>query len=277
MHRRVLRCAGPNRWFLGVLLLVVGIAAAGNTQVTTLTIRHVPAASLIDTLRPLLSAEASVSAYRDKLIVNGTAADIATVRSIVKDLDRRPRRLIIEVRERAGGTVSTQGIGYGVDTGNVRLGRVPPGSEGQVHAWSAQTSGQGDSVHRVQALDGQPALIRRGRAVPVYQGYQGVLGNNAVQGFEVRYKDAIRGFYALPRVHGNAVTVEIYQQSNRALPNAQIQLQNASTVLRGRLGQWLTLGSVGGVDDGRRDGLGAHVQTRSAEDRTIELRVSAID
>ena len=48
-------------------------------------------------------------------------------------------------------------------------------------------------------------------------------------------------------------------------------------MLRGDLGQWMTLGSIGGQDFGNRDDLGLHVQTHRSQDRQIELRVIAVD
>ena len=159
----------------------------------------------------------------------------------------------------------------------VEGGQVPPGGNAQLGYGDFQTRGRNDSLHRVQVLDGRPALIRVGQSVPVYQVHQQIYGNNIVQGFDVQYRDTASGFVALPRVHGDRVTIEIYQQNESAAPNGRFDAQQASSVLRGHLGEWMTLGSVGGQDYGNRDDLGLHVQTHRSQDRQIELRVIAVD
>jgi hypothetical protein len=96
------------------------------------------------------------------------------------------------------------------------------------------------------------------------------------QGFQVDYRDASSGFYALPRVHGDRVTVEIYQQHE--VPRGMtFETQAASTVLEGGLGEWMELASLGGHDEGRDDQLGRHVRTLSDSDRRLQLRVLAVD
>jgi hypothetical protein len=157
------------------------------------------------------------------------------------------------------------------------LGRVPPDSRAQLGFQQIQTRGRGDATQRVQALDGQPALIMAGQSVPVYQTHQQIIGNRLVQGFDVRYRDANRGFVALPRVHGDQVTVEIYQQNDRPAYNGRFDKQAASTVLRGRLGEWLTLGAIGDTSGDSDNRIGGHVTTRRAEDRQLMLRVVPVN
>lgn len=263
-------------WIL--LIVVVGMpSAAAEMRVETFLIKSRPAVALVETVRPLLGADASVSAYHDRLIVRGTPGDMQTVRELLRDLDRPLRRLVIEVRRGGSVALSTEGIGYGVDTGEVRLGRVPPGGGAGVQVFSAETRGRNDSLQRVRVLDGQPALIRTGRSTPVYEGYRGIYGNRVVQGFSVQYRDTATGFYAVPRVHGRQVTVEIYQQQEHLAPGQTVDRQQASTTLSGALGQWLTLGSVGDSRDDSGGGIGQHYQTRRAQDMQLELRVLSVD
>jgi hypothetical protein len=259
------------------LLLFAGALAADSQRVVTLTVNSQPAAALVEVVRPLLGETGGVSAFHDKLVVRGNSQQIAAVRELLADLDRPARRLIIEVRQSGQLAASRRDIGYGVATDNVRLGQ-PPGRNGaHLHYRDLQTRGRDAGSQRVQALDGRPALIRAGQSVPVYRAHQQVIGNQLVQGFDVRYRDTGTGFYALPRVHGDQVTVEVYQQHERAAPNGRFNVQHASTVLRGPLGQWLSLGNIGGSDGDSRDAFGRHVQTRRTQDRQIDLRVIAVD
>ena len=259
------------------LLILCGFTFAANSQVVTIQIKSRPAASMVDAVRPILGQDGSVSAFHDKLIVKGTPEQITTVRAMLRQIDRPARRLIIEVRQAGQISQSSRDFGYGVSTGEVRVGRVPPGSDAQISYQDIRTRGSGDSLQRVQALDGRPALIRAGQSVPVYQAQQYVGPWGVSQGYEVQYRDATSGFYALPRVHGNQVTVEIYQQSERPVDGGRFNIQRASSMLRGNLGEWMTLGSVGGETGDRRNQIGRHYQTHRTQDMRLELRVVPVD
>lgn len=267
----------PRQLIALILMLLSSLGHADDGEVVVIPVTSQPAAALVDTVRPLVGEHGSVSAYYDRLIVKGSRDDIAAVRALLRQIDRPARRLIIEVRQRGGVALSTQQTAYGVRTDNVRLGRVPPGHQAQIGYQDFRTRAHDDSVRRVQALDGRPALIRTGRSVPVYEAYQDVYGRGFAQGFQVHYRDLSSGFYALPRLHGDQITVEIYQQHEAAAPGGQFTTQQAATVLRGGIGQWLTLGSLGGEDVNSRGEPGWQVQTQRSQDRQLELRVIPVD
>lgn len=262
------------------LLVLAGGSSAAESQIATIQIMSRPAAAMIDTVRPMLGRDGSVSAFHDKLIVKGTPQEIAAVRAMLIELDRPARRLIIEVRQAGQLSMSSSDFGYGVNTGDVQIGTVRPrgnDADAQLRFQSIQTRGRGDSLQRVQALDGRPALIRAGQSVPVYQTQQYVGPWGVSQGYQMQYRDATSGFYALPRVHGEQVTVEIYQQSERPVGGDRFNVQQASSMLRGQLGQWMTLGSVGGDSSNRRNQIGGTYQTHRAQDMQLELRVIPVD
>ncbi|MCB1791667.1 MAG: hypothetical protein KDJ27_06775 [Gammaproteobacteria bacterium] len=267
----------PFRILIALIWLIAPLLAVAEQQVATFVIRSQPAAAVVDTVRPLLDKDGGVSAFHDKLIVRGTARQIADVKALLAQIDRPARRLLIEVRQSGRTSAAHSETGYGVSSDHVQLGQPPRGDGAQVYYRGVQTRSQDDGVQRVQALDGYPALIRSGQAVPVYQAHQQVIGNQIVQGFDLRYRDVQSGFFALPRVHGDEVTVEIYQQRERVAGDGRFDSQHASTILRGGLGAWLPLGGIGGSDDDSRNAFGRHVQTRRSEDRQIDLRVIAVD
>ena len=266
------------RYLIAIIVLALcGTAHADKQQIATIQVMSRPAAAMVEVVRPMLGQDGSVSAFHDKLIVKGTTTEIAAVRAMLREIDRPARRLIIEVRQAGQLTQSTRDFGYGVSTGDVRIGRVPPGSDAQVRYQGIQTRGRGDSLQRVQALDGRPALIRAGQSIPVYQTHRYIGRWGVGHGVDLQYRDATSGFYALPRVHGDQVTVEIYQQSERPAGSGRFNVQQASSMLRGRLGDWLTLGSVGGETGNKRNQIGRHYQTHRAQDMQLELRVVPVD
>ncbi|MGB5200692.1 MAG: hypothetical protein WBN68_00320 [Sedimenticolaceae bacterium] len=259
------------------LLCLSGSILADGTQVEVIQIMSRPAATLIDTITPLIGEHSSVSAHHDKLVVKGSRAEIDAIRALLRDLDRPARRLLIEVRQLGSQSLSSKDFGYGVHTDNVRLGTAAPGSDASISFQGLQTRGRDDALQQVQALDGLPATIRVGQSVPVYQAYEYIGRYPVARGYEVDYRDTASGFIALPRVHGDQVTVEIFQQQERPSYDGRFDHQQAATVLRGNLGQWLTLGSIGGTASDSENAIGRSFQTRRAQDRQLELRVLAID
>lgn len=260
-------------WLLAGLLVAATALADGRIEVYEP--RHVPAAELVGAIRPLLGDNASVSSYQGRLVVKATAAEQAKIRDLVARLDRAPRRLLIELRQSGQQALTSRGVEYGAAGQDLSIGQ-PPGGVSGMRYHSVQTRGSGHGSKQVQALEGRPALIRAGLSVPVYQGWQQVQGGRVYQGFQVDYRDASSGFYALPRVHGDRVTVEIYQQHD--MPRGMVfETQSASTVLEGRLGEWMELASIGGHETDRDDRIGRHVRTQSDSDQRLQLRVLAVD
>ena len=268
-----------TRHFLPLSWLVIVLVATGSAladgRIEVYEPRHVPAAELAGAIRPLLGEAASVSSYQGRLVVKATPAEQAKIRDLVARLDRPPRRLMIELRQSAQQALTSRGVEYGVAGQDVAIGQPPGGASGMRYH-SVQTRGSGHGSQRVQALEGRPALIRAGLSVPVYQGWQQVQGGRVYQGFQVDYRDASSGFYAVPRVQGDRVTVEIYQQHE--VPRGMtFETQAASTVLEGRLGEWMELATLGGHDDDRDDRIGRHVRTQADSDRRLQLRVLPVD
>jgi hypothetical protein len=229
--------------YLALTLMVANTHAQSPApparQFAYLTVSSQPAEDLLEVLRPMVGG-GTLMAHRDQLIVQGTPDEIAAVRAGLAQLDRPPRRLMIEVRlaERVGG----RGQQFNTNT----LERL---------------------VQRVQTLDGRAAQIRTGEWRPMVTG-----GGPWGVSRDLQVLDS--GFQALPRVHGEEVTVEIDQQREEPRPNDQARTSMAETVIRGRLGEWLELGG-----EQQRE-IQTGTRRWSTEDlsaQRLQLRVLALD
>jgi hypothetical protein len=115
---------------------------------------------------------------------------------------------------------------------------------------NSQSAASDRGVQTVQVLEGNEAMIRIGRAVPVrsrrvIQTPQGTQISESVD-----YRDADRGFRVRPRVNGDRVKLEISaSRVSVSDQNAQVfNVQRVDTVVSGRLGEWL---EIAGVDQSR--------------------------
>jgi hypothetical protein len=93
------------------------------------------------------------------------------------------------------------------------------------------------------------------------------------------YREVERGFYVLPRVNGDRVTLEIGAQNDapvRGDPQS-VSTQQAASTLSGRLGEWLELGGTGQretIDDGT---ISSRSASRKHEQRSVLIRVEEVE
>jgi len=94
----------------------------------------------------------------------------------------------------------------------------------------------------------------------------------------VDYKDIDTGFYVLPKVHGEQVTLDVspYKQSQSRQRGGTIETQRASTRITGQLGQWLTIGGV--TEQTRRSstGVGSYGSTQSRDNASIWIKADLV-
>jgi len=62
-----------------------------------------------------------------------------------------------------------------------------------------------------------------------------------------QFRDAATGFYVLPRVAGDRVTLDISPQRETLSkqPRGGVNVQSMVTTVSGRLGEWMEIGGIG--------------------------------
>jgi hypothetical protein len=209
---------------LAVLLLAAPLQAAGELRVIEL--QHRPAEGLLTVLRPLIEDGEALTGSGYRLVLSAPPRRQAALAEVIARLDRPPRTLLVHVRHTRS-----------------RLG-APPG--GRRHA----THGM-DEDHRVRVLEGEPALIETGEAIPLPQ--LGLTPHGVVEG--IVYEPVTRGFWVLARVSGERVTVKISDRREALVhgPGGPIGSEALVTTATARLGEWVELGGSGarGIAEGR--------------------------
>jgi hypothetical protein len=270
----------------GIALLLVGLVGPAHAQQTTLeviTLNTRDAEDVIPILKPLLAPQGTITGLNNRLVVRTTPANLAELKQVLATIDAAPRRLLISVRQdadlerwRRGGQVSGA-VDIG-DNATVRVpGRATPrgatvrGDSAQAKVYSSESAATDRVSQQVQVIEGGRALIRVGQSVPVHNrevvDTQG--GRRVVEATD--YRDVDTGFYVVPRVAGDRVTLEIFTAAD-ALSGQRgaIGVQRVQTVVSGRLGEWIELGAVG-QQSARRDSqiLGRDRETQRDERRVL--------
>ena len=293
----------PLRRLVLVFALAPCMAFAQNAALEVITLKYRTAEQVIPVLKPLLDKTGTLSGMQNQLIVRTTPRNLAELKQVLATLDAVPRRLMITVRQDAvldrdrtqmdaSGRASAGGTGV--------VAAIPGrsgarGGAGEVQRGDDVIRGRIDNTRSLdadrntqslQVLEGNGAFIRTGQSVPVPQrpvvrtivnGQVVDRVNNAVE-----YRDVLTGFYVLPRLAGDRVTLEINPQRDtlaspeQNLPRGSVNVQQAATTVSGRLGEWIEVGGVAqGVANERSMILGSTRET-SSDNRRILLKVEEI-
>ena len=276
------------------------LAFAQSTSLEIITLKNRTAEQLIPVLKPLLDKSGTLSGMQNQLIVRTTAANLADIKRVLETLDAAPRRLMITVRQDAtvdrdrtqadvSGRLSTGGASIGVPGGGVRGGTVEVQRGGDVLRGRIDSTRSLDAdrnTQSLQVLEGSSAFIRAGQSVPVQQPQvvRTVVNGRVVDRVNnaVEYRDITSGFYVLPRLAGDRVTLEINPQRDtparpeQNLPPGSVNVQQASTTVSGRLGEWIEVGGVvQGVASQQTTILGS-TRELSSDNRRILLKVEEL-
>ncbi|NNJ90282.1 MAG: hypothetical protein HKP55_01290 [Gammaproteobacteria bacterium] len=257
-----------KKYGLFLVLLVLSTVASARQVIELIPLQSQLPQDIIPVIRPLLGADSAINSMHNQLILKVEESQLEEIRQLIRQLDRPPQRLLIEV--------SLEGSGQGRQSGYGVKGRINTegNSRANVRIKEYRTRDRYDSSQTIQATEGYPARINYGRIIP-YQEYDiEVRGNRLSQRQYTSFRDATSGFYVIPRLNGNQVSLEIQQHRNRYRPDGSMAVQDASTFVRGQLGEWIRLGGVGQTTHRHRQGI-VHRSTRNSnDDQQIYVRVT---
>lgn len=291
---------GCRKWLartLLALLLAAGCAAAQETVLEVIPLRHRTAAELIPIIQPLLVRDGSVSGFQGQLIVRATPANLAEIKRILASLDTAPRQLIITVRQEADVDRSRSAAevsgSVGGDHGRVTVPGSPDPRGGSVVLREGDDSvrlqvvegsgSQGDrNTQSVRVMEGREAFVRVGESVPMRerQVQRSVVGGRVVEQVveTTQYRDAATGFYVLPRVSGDRVTLDISPQRETLSkqPHGAVKVQSMVTSVSGRLGEWMEIGGIGVDSSSQQSVLLGRATTASRSSGRVLVKVEEV-
>ncbi len=277
--------------WMGIALLLSPFATAGELEIIKL--RHRSAAEVLPIIRPLLEKDEVASGMDYQLILRTSPHNLEQIRKLLERIDVAPRRLKITVLQNADSETVARLTGI---SGNVGMGGgarvvVPDNGEGsglnvelgqgqdrvQARVLSTRTLEDERNTQQLQVLEGKRALVRSAQSVPVPQRQviQSQWGTRVID--STQYQEAGRGFYVLPRVSGDRVTLEISAQHDAFVPGSgeqpAIRAQQTVSTVSGRLGEWLEVSGSGQLRDSDDSTLSTRGMTRSREQHSVLIRV----
>ncbi|MDE2310409.1 MAG: hypothetical protein KGL01_06215 [Betaproteobacteria bacterium] len=277
--------------------LLIFISPAVWAELEVIPLRHRNVEDVLPIIRPLLDHDGVASGMNNQLILRTSPQNLAEIRKLLESIDTAPRRLRITVLQNVDSDTVRRLTEVSGSVGLGRDARVSvPGGAGAggltVEAGQGADRVRGRIVstrsleddkktQQIQVLEGGRALVSVGQSVPVLQRQVVQSPWNTQVTESTQYQNVTSGFYVRPRLSGDRVTLEISAQNDELAPNSgnppTARVQQVTTTVSGRLGEWLVLGDI----LRQTAGEGSTLSSRSASDvrerRDVLLKVEEIN
>jgi hypothetical protein len=279
MSRRVLHAC--RRLVLLALAVLAAIPALAD-ELEIIDLHHRRADDVIPIVLPLLEAGGALTGADDKLFVRSSPANLAQIREAVAAIDRPQRQLLITVGQgsvaaRDGASVRGSAT---IGSGDVQVGvnRPPAGGSGAtVIAGSRSVRTDQQNTSSIRALEGSEAYISVGQSVPITSTTVTTGWHPPVAQQSTSYRDVTSGFYATARVSGDLVTLEISSRQQAYRPRDEtIDTKGATSIVTGRLGEWIELGAVREAQSGSSSGLLVWGRQTGSSEYSARVKVDEI-
>ncbi len=280
-----------------VLLCVAGAALSQATVLEVIPLRYRTAQEVIPIIQPMLAREGSVSGLQGQLIVRTTPANLEEVKRILASIDTVPRQLLITVRQdgdtdRSRSSAELSGsVGGGHGRATIPGNRDPRGGnvvirEGddrlRVQVAEGRSVESDRNTQTVRVMEGREAFVRVGQSVPVRERQvrrvviNGQVVEQVVDG--TQYRDVTTGFYVLPRLSGDSVTLDVRPQRetlSRQVPGA-VNVQSVVTTVSGRLGDWMEIGGISQDVSGQQAVILGRTTTTTHDTQRVLVKVEEV-
>jgi len=280
-----MRLCAVVRLCMGLLCLATGTQTFADYPIEVIELKSRPLDEILPVIQPFIGADGTVTGMGNNLIIKASPARVKEIRQLLVNLDRPPRRLVITVGNQDDVTRSSSGYRAraNIKAGDSRFSINSPGypvdsSRAHVRLHDSNVQQAQTSRSRVQALEGRPAYINSGTRIP-FQTTAGYYdGGVPYAQRSTQWQDVTSGFYVVPRLQGDEVTLEIMQHANKpGQRRGVINTQGIGTVVRGRLGEWVELGGVDTSSSNREGGLGRSVNSQGSNSQGIQVKVECLD
>ena len=275
---------------LGLMLLVTAVQA---DSLSIIQLKNRLAEEVIPIVEPMLGADDAISGQGFRIFLQSSPETLARVRDMVDVLDIPAKILQVSVFQGSDRDLGELGIGAnvqiekgdaGVDIGNGRdnnddgggsITYSTSGGSAGINSLSTQKSLRDNPIHQVRVKDGIEAYIETGERIPYFYG---ALKGRRGFGGSIEYKDAISGFYVLPRIRGDNVILEVnpFKSSQSNAGGDNIDTQSAGTTVTGRIGEWILIGGVTEQLERAQSATGTTVATQSRRNTGIWIKADLV-
>lgn len=253
------------------------ITAAWPQSLEVIELKNRTAEDVIPILQPLLEAGGALSGENYTLFVRTSPANLRQLRAAVEQIDRKPRQLLISVRQDRAQDSQREGVSASgtirTERGGISANESPRARSGvTVRGTQSHGTTQGGGVASVSVLEGSSAFIASGTSVPIVTMVAAGGGRRPWGAAAAEYRDLSSGFLVTPRVNGDGVVLAIEQRTEQ-LRNGTIDRQALTTQVTARLGEWVQLGGIEQSASSTRQGVLSREYRTSSDSRGVWIKV----
>ncbi len=255
------------------------LVLADQQEIEVIDLLHRPAEEIMPLISPFVTKGGSITGTDFKLIIKSTPENIEEIKKLLNKLDTALRQLVISISTDYTAIKSQQTAGVsgrvGNDRGNVTAGAPRSGNKvivmesgkklqggASARDYSTRSSSQEPAAQKIRVQEGQWAIIRTGKSIPIHQR---VTNPDGTVTQTITYRNVTSGFKVRPQVSGKQVT--LYVRPERASLSesggGQIDVSGLETTVQAQLGQWVELG--GSLESLQSQESGINYSTRHHE------------
>ena len=263
-------------------LLLICCDALADYPLEIIELKGRPVDEVIPLVRPFVGPDGVVTGMNNQLIIRTSPDRLQEIHKILDRFDRPPRQLVILVHHGRMMGQERRQAGAGINSkigkhARVEAGIPTPEESIRIRAGSKQSTTMIDVSHSVMATEGKPAFITTGQSVPITEQSTYISRGRIRQETTTRYRDAIGGFYVVPQLNGDQVTLRISTRMDKAdQASGTFDIQHIDTAITGRLGEWISIGAVNQESNQRAGATLQRHSTTGRDDRQIYLLVKAL-
>lgn len=250
-----------HKLIIYLVLLLPQFTMAEEMKLEIIPLQHRTVDDVVHIIRPLVTPGGTITGMNNQLIIKTTPSNLREIRKILESIDHSPRRLMITVKQNLGGSLNVHEntltgkytsnnvhINAGHDHSSEGLSVSAGNIDSHIRFRTLNNTSRIDNrnTFRVQTLEGHPAFINIGQSIPVNSSTTVINENGVIVNNSTDYYDVGSGFYILPRLNGDRVTLfaatdlSSVQPGRHPAPN----VQGIETTVTGRLGEWMELGGI---------------------------------
>jgi hypothetical protein len=269
---------------LGLVLLASPVQA---DSIATIQLLNRPAGEIIPIIKPMLGTNDVITGRGFKLFLRSSPETLAQVKDMIDILDTAAKILQISVFQGSDRDLRALSISGSIqiENGDTRgsigtnsnksaggISYNTQNASGSINTTSTSGRMENNPLQRLRVTEGTEGYIETGEQIPYFSGASWI-GSRAAAG-DIEYRNVTTGFYVLPRIHGDNVSLQVspFKNSLSKARAGNIDTQQANTTITGRLGEWLLIGGVTEQIQRSQSGIGNYSSTQSSTNDGIWIK-----
>ena len=275
-----------------LLCLTMLLASAVHAEsITTIQLLNRPAEEIIPIVKPMLGPGDAITGKGFKLFLRSSPQTLAQIQDMIGNLDIAANMLQISIfqgseRElralnisgnveiKSGATRLNIGANKNTSAGNISYSTG--NASGSINTTSTHARLENNPIHRLRVTEGTEAYIETGEQIPYFSGISGIVPDAAGGGSG--YTNVTTGFYVLPRIHGDNVTLQVspFKNTPSKAHGGSIETLHANTTISGPIGEWLLIGGTTEQIKRSQSSIGSYSSTQSRNNASVWIKADLV-